>query len=193
MLGRLVPRRISNTIGIDDAPFERAHRGDVPIVGAVFTRTRLDGAVTSTIRRDGRNSTTRIAEMIESSPFREHVQCVLLQGITLGGFNVVDIHALHERLQVPVLVVVRKKPHAAAIRHALLDRVPGGARKLALIEAAGPMESVNGVWVQRAGISLDRAHATIEELRLHGNLPEPLRVAHLLAGAYYDGVSRGRA
>ena len=188
-----MPRRISNTIGVDDAPFERAHRGDVKIVGAVFTRTRLDGAVTSAVRRDGRNSTARIAEMIESSPFCEHIQAVLLQGIALAGFNVVDIHALHDHLDVPVLVVARKKPGMAAIRRALLERVPGGARKLALIEAAGTMEPVNGVWVQRAGISLERAHATIQELRLHGKLPEPLRVAHLLAGAYGDGVSRGRA
>ena len=40
---------------------------------------------------------------------------------------------------------------------ALLERVRGGARKWALIEAAGPMEPAAGVMVQRAGLSLDDA------------------------------------
>jgi hypothetical protein len=34
-------KRISHVIGFDDAPFERAHRGDVVIVGAVFGGTRV--------------------------------------------------------------------------------------------------------------------------------------------------------
>jgi endonuclease V-like protein UPF0215 family len=187
-----VTRRISNTIGIDDSPFDRAHRGDVPIVGAVFARTRLDGVVTSTVRRDGRNATARVATMIEGSPFDQHIQAVLLQGIAFAGFNVVDIHALQQRLQRPVLVVARRQPDMPAIRRALIERVPGGRRKLALLEQAGPMESLGGIWVQRAGLSLGQARQCATDLAVHGRIPEPLRVAHLLAGALADGVSRGR-
>ncbi len=186
-------RRISNTIGIDDAPFDRRHRGDVPIVGAVFTRTRFDGMVTAKVRRDGRNATARIARMLEDSPFFAHAQAVLLQGIALAGFNVVDIHALHAALGRPILVVARRRPDMKAIRRALLDHVPGGRRKLALIERAGPMEALAGVWVQRAGLSLARARGCLDDLAVHGRLPEPLRVAHLLAGGLAQGVSRGRA
>ncbi|HEY0593570.1 MAG TPA: DUF99 domain-containing protein, partial [Thermoanaerobaculia bacterium] len=29
-------RKLSHVVGVDDAPFERSHRGEVPIVGAVF-------------------------------------------------------------------------------------------------------------------------------------------------------------
>jgi endonuclease V-like protein UPF0215 family len=188
-----VARRISNTIGIDDAPFERAHRGDVGIVGAVFTRTRLDGMVRSKVRRDGRNAAQQIGSMIEDSPFARHIQAVLVQGIALAGFNVVDIHSLSARLERPVLVVARKHPDMNAIRRALTQRVPGGRTKLALIERAGPMESVEGVWVQRAGLSIGQAGQCIRDLATHGHLPEPLRVAHLLAGGLATGTSHGRA
>lgn len=186
-------RPLSNVIGIDDAPFERAHRGDVPIVGAVMTRTRLDGVVIDRVRRDGANSTERIAAMLRRSPFREHVSAILLNGIALGGFNVVDIAGLNAALGLPVLVVARRAPNLAAIRRALETRVPGGARKWALIEAAGPMEPLEGVWVQRAGLEREAAARLLRESRVIGRLPEALRIAHLVAGALVRGTSHGGA
>ena len=55
------------------------------------------------------------------------------------------------------------------------------------------MEPIAGVWVQRAGISLDASARVIERLAVHGRLPEPLRVAHLVAGGLVRGHSRGAA
>lgn len=190
MTGR---RRLSNSIGVDDAPFERSHRGNVGLVGVVFTRTRLDGVVTGKLRKDGANATRAIAAMIEGSPFAEHAQVVLLGGITFAGFNVADIHELRERLGLPVLVIARKRPRFGVIEEVLRTKVPGGARKWALIEKAGPMQACAGVWVQRAGLELDAAAQVIADLTVHGKLPEPIRVAHLVAGGYADGTSRGRA
>ncbi len=186
-------RRYSNVIGVDDGPFERSHRGDVALIGVVFTRSRLDGVMLGKLRKDGANATKAIASMIEGSPFVEHAQLILLGGITFGGFNVVDIAELHERLERPVLVLARRKPKLAIIRETLLDKVPGGARKWALIDKAGPMEPCAELWVQRAGLTLEQAGQAIRDLTIHGKLPEPVRVAHLIAGGYVEGLSRGRA
>jgi endonuclease V-like protein UPF0215 family len=79
------------------------------------------------------------------------------------------------------------------IRKALLEVVPGGKRKWRLIERAGPMESVGGVFVQRAGLSLELAVQVIHRFSVHGSIPEPLRVAHLIAGGVATGESKGRA
>lgn len=185
-------RALSNVVGVDDAAFDRAHRGDVPVVGAVFARARLDGVLWSKVRRDGANSTRAIADMIAGSRFAEHTRGVLLQGIALAGFNVVDIHGLHERLGVPVLVVSRRKPDMRAIRWALQSWVRGGTRKWELIRQAGDMEHVAGVWVQRAGLSLAQAEATVSLHAQHGVMPEPVRVAHLIATAFHGGESHGR-
>jgi uncharacterized protein len=186
-------RRLSNVVGFDDAPFVREHRGDVPLVGVVCTQARVDGVLVGKVRRDGVDSTRRIAAMLLASPFAEHVQAVLLQGIAVAGFNVVDIHRLHEVTGLPVLVVARKAPGMAAIQAALLGRVRGGARKWALIERAGAMEPCEGVWVQRAGLDLAAAANLLRTTSVHGKLPEALRMAHLVAGGIGDGASRGRA
>jgi uncharacterized protein len=185
---------ITNVIGFDDGPFDKHGPGtrNVLLVGAVFARTRLDGLVSGHIRRDGRNATSTMAALVRESQFDRHVRAVLLGGIAVGGFNVVDIHALAEELHRPVVVIARRPPRYAAIRQALAH-VNDAQTKWALIEAAGPMEAVRGIFVQRAGISLDDTAAMLEATTLHGNLPEPLRVAHLIAGGIAAGKSRGRA
>jgi endonuclease V-like protein UPF0215 family len=130
--------------------------------------------------------------MIVESKFAAQLQLVLLQGIALAGFNVIDINDLYERTGLPVLVVARRRPNLAKIREALLDHVSGGARKWALIERLGPMEPVAEVFIQRVGITLEQSEEVIGKLAVHGNLPEPLRTAHLIAGGLATGQSRGR-
>jgi hypothetical protein len=184
--------RFHHVVGVDDFPFERASRGDVPVVGAVFAGPRLDGIVSTRVRRDGANATRRLAEMIGGSKFAPQLRLVLLQGIALAGFNVVDVATLAAELGLPVLVVARREPRLGLIRDALLARIPGGARKWRLIERLGPMEPLAGVWVQRVGLSVGDAAAVLARYTLHGSIPEPLRVAHLIAGGMGAGESRGR-
>ena len=183
----------TNVIGFDDAPFARAHRGDVPLVGVVCSRTRVDGALVGRVRRDGANAARAMARMVRGSQFADCVRAVLLQGIAVAGFNVVDVFALSEELGVPVIVIARRAPDLPAMRRALFARVPGAAKKWALIERAGPMEPCREVFIQRVGITLDHAREVLAATTLHGNLPEPLRLAHLFAGAMVTGASRGRA
>jgi endonuclease V-like protein UPF0215 family len=207
-----------NVIGFDDGPFLREHRGDVWLVGAVCSRTRLDGVVTGRVRRDGADATRRMVDLVRGSPFARHVRAVLLQGIAVGGFNVVDIHGLAAQLGVPVLVVMRRPPDLAAVRQALFSDSPalrppvtGAARKWRLIERAGAIEPLGPshratkraraagrpeekphLWIQRAGMSLEAARHLVEATTLHGHIPEPLRAAHLIAGGIAVGHSRGR-
>jgi endonuclease V-like protein UPF0215 family len=183
---------ISHVVGFDDSPFERAHRGDVAVVGAVFSGTRLEGVLYGRVRRDGANAAQSLVRLVERSRFAAHLQLVMLQGIALAGFNVVDVRLLHRELGLPVLVVARRAPNMEAIRAALLGRVRGGARKWRLIERAGPMEPLAGVYVQRVGVTAGEAERVIRRFAVHGRVPEPLRTAHLIAGALATGESRGR-
>jgi endonuclease V-like protein UPF0215 family len=183
---------ITHIIGFDDAPFPRNHRGDVPIVGAVFSGTRLEGVLSGKVRRDGANATQCLIRVISASRFAAHNQLIMLQGIAFAGFNVVDIHALNAALATPVLVIARKQPDLAGIKKALLENVPGGKRKWRLIEKAGAMEKAAGVYVQRAGIGLAAAQRVIARFALNSAIPEPLRTAHLIAGGIGGGGSRQR-
>ena len=207
-----------NVVGFDDGPFAREHRGRVLLVGAVCSGTRLDGVVSGHVQRDGADATRRMIELVRGSQFEAHIRAVILQGIAVGGFNVVDVHELSTALRVPVLVVMRRQPDLDAMRRALFSdaphlrpRVLGASRKWRLIESAGPAERllsarpthrvpptglrVDGarLWVQRVGLSASDARALVDATTLHGHLPEPIRVAHLIAGGISTGRSRGRA
>lgn len=185
-------RNFGQVVGIDDVPFRREHRGNVKILAAVYSGDCLDGVLSSRVRRDGANATTRIMEMIAGSRFAPSLNAVLLQGIAVAGFNVIDIHRLNRELGIPVLVISRTQANIDAIRETLETHVPGGARKWRLIEKAGPMESLGRVWVQRAGLSQGEARALVTRHARHGNLPEPIRTAHLIAAGITEGESRHR-
>jgi len=122
MARRLHPQHL-HVVGFDDAPFEREYRGDVLVVGAVYAGARLDGVLSCKVRRDGVNSTPALADCVRRSRFYPQLHAVLLQGIAVAGFNVVDLTGLHEALQRPVLVVCRRRPDFPAIRRALLGHV----------------------------------------------------------------------
>lgn len=182
---------VCHAVGFDDAPFGPTQR-HVQVVGAVMAGLRLDGVLTTQVRRDGSDATRRLVESVKSSRFHPQLHAVLLQGIALAGFNVVDIHGLHAALGIPVIAVARHRPDIEAIRLALLTNVPGGARKWRLVENAGPMDAAAGVYVQRAGIELADAARIIGRLAIHSRVPEPLRVAHLIAGGLVRGQSTSR-
>jgi len=182
----------THIVGFDDAPFPKSHRGDVTVIGAVFTATRLDGILCTRIRRDGANATERLIQTVRSSRFYQHLQLVMLQGIAFAGFNVVDIRRLHGELGLPVLVLCRRQPNLAAIRKALLEKVKGGKRKWRLIQLAGPMEPAGDVFMQRAGIEPAAALEVIRRTAIHSAIPEPLRTAHIIATGFSPWPSRQR-
>lgn len=184
-------KRYSNVIGFDDAPFGRSHRGEVSVVGTVYADLRLDGVLIGTVTKDGIDAAARLACIVSDSKFQQHAQLIMLQGIALAGFNVVDVFELQRRLGLPVLVVSRKMPDLPAIQNALVSHVPDGHRKWELIVKLGPMEPLERVYVQRVGIGLEAAAAVIRRFAVHSHIPEPLRSAHLIAGALACGQSRG--
>lgn len=185
-------RRLSNVIGFDDAPFPRDYVGRVKVVGTVFAGLRLDGVLVGEVEKDGMDAAFQLLHLIRGSRFRGHPQLIMLQGIALAGFNVVDVFFLHHELGLPILVVSRRLPNMEAVREALLNgKIPSGRKKWTIIEQLGPMEPVHHVHVQRVGLSRHQAERAIKHFAGHSHIPEPLRAAHLIAGAIAEGQSRG--
>lgn len=185
------PRRLSNVIGFDDAPHVRGSTGGrVSLIGCVCSGPRLDIVLRDSIEKDGDDATGVMAKLARHEAL-SHVRGVMLQGITFGGFNVIDIHRLAAELAMPVLVVTRKKPRLELVFKAVMG-VPGWEEKKALMEAAGEPEACGKVFVQRAGLTPTEALRMLEATTVHGIIPEPLRLAHLIAGGTTTGKSRGR-
>lgn len=166
-------RRFSNLAAFDDGPFPRQHTGKVAVVGTVCADLRLDGVLVGRIQKDGCDAADVLTQLAQESRFNAHIRLVMLQGIALGGFNVVDVFALHRHLARPVLVVSRRRPDLAAIRKALLKHLPAGPSKWRIIERLGPMEPAGPVFIQRIGIAREEALETVRHFAVHGHVPDP--------------------
>lgn len=183
-------------LGVDDGPFTwEDARADV--VGVLMRAgAYVEAVLRSSVRVDGDDATQVVAGMVARSRYAEAVQVLMLDGVTLGGFNVVDLDALHGALEVPILTVTRDPPDKPAIEAALRKHFDDAERRIALLQrhALERVETAhNPVWVKRLGMSAEEARDLVRATTVRGALPEPLRLAHLIAAAFRNGESRGRA
>lgn len=181
------------SIGIDDGPFVRGQRKDVLVVGAIYEGgIWFDGLLTTRVRQDGFNATTKLVAMLTASKFHPQLRYAILDGIALGGFNLVDLDQLHAQTGLKILVPMRRRPDLAAMRRALssLNRAEDRWRR---IQAAGEIHRVAGLYCQLRGLDADEAGELLELTCTRSKLPEPLRAAHLIAGGLVRGQSGRRA
>jgi len=186
----------SRILGIDDAPF-RFSDERVPVVGVVVQApSYIEGVLTTLAEVDGHDATERIAAMIRRSRYRPGLAIVLIDGTAVGGFNVIDVDALHAAFDVPVATVTRKKPDLTAIERALRRRFEDWEERLAVIRRnpIEPIRSPHGtVWITFVGAPRSEVQEALRLTTVRGVLPEPLRIAHLIAAGIVRGESRGRA
>ena len=179
-------------LGIDDGPFFKFRKGEVIIVGTFYRGGNfLDGLLTTKARVDGKNATKNIIEMVNKSKFRPQLRAILLDGVAVGGFNVIDLERLHKETRIPVIAVIRKKPDVKKIIKTLNDL--GWKSKAKLIEKLPEPKKAGKVYMQNIGISEADAKEIIKLTTTHSELPEPIRVAHIIAGGLVKGESKGRA
>jgi hypothetical protein len=172
-------------LGVDDGKFFLHTPGTVIVVGVVFRGGySIDGVMHTNILIDGLDATEKFASMINTSPHHRQLRLVMLNGITFGGFNIVDINRLYTATGLPVLSLTHEKPDLEAV-HKALKNLPNSEERWKLIVKAGEIYEIinNGatVYLALAGISLADAQKIIRLTSTRGCLPEPLRVAHLVA------------
>ena len=88
----------------------------------------------------------------------------------------------------PVIVVFRKMPKMEKIFKAL-ERFADKDLRKELIKKAGRIYKAEHIFFQCAGIEASEAKALIKKFSIHSNLPEPVRMAHLIASAITLGRS----
>jgi len=180
-------------LGIDDGPFEKWKSEAAPVVAVMMEGADLvETVAVSAFPVDGDDATGFLAGWVASLRCRPAVQGVVLGGVTLAGLGVVDLPALSARLGLPVLSVNRRRQGDAELRRAL-ETAGLGERCAAVARAPEAREAETGLWVAAAGLEAEEACAWALAARRKANLPEPLRLAHLIAAAVAAGESRGRA
>ncbi|RLG98836.1 hypothetical protein DRO19_03915 [Candidatus Bathyarchaeota archaeon] len=174
-------------LGVDDGVFIPHSKGLVDVVGVVFRGGYwLDGVMRTEIEVDGLDATEKIASMIIESPHYKQLRIIMLSGITFAGFNVVDIKELYSRTELPVIALTRDLPKMEEIKQAL-ENLPEKEKRWKAILNAGEIievqtrEGEEPIYMQIAGLERRDAEKIVRITSTRSNIPEPLRVAHIIA------------
>lgn len=181
-------------LGFDDGTFSfssKLGREKTILIGVVMKGSRgVVGVLSRWITIDGTDATDVMIDAVLSSRFKD-LRVILLKGITYGGFNVVDVERLHRETGLPVIVVVRKKPDIEAMENALRKHFPDAEDRIRLLRKAPPLvELVSGkLYLQAVGVDERTAGEIVRVTTKTGLIPEPLRLAHMIASAVMTGES----
>src|SRR3989475_11880984 len=180
----------SRFLGIDDAPF-RFSDETVPVVGVVVQApSYIEGVLTTLAEVDGHDATERIAAMVRRSRYLAGLAAILIDGTAVGGFNGIDIDAVHKAVDRRVITVTRKKPNLGSMETALRRRFDGWQERLAIIRQHG-IEAIRtghgSVGMTYVGVSRTEVQEELSLTTVRGVLPEPLRCAHLIAPGVRPG------
>ena len=192
-------RQIKKEIRIvawDDGPFEFGTKGNDIIVGVIFRGGQfLDGMLKTEVEIDGIDATDKIIESIQKTKHKD-LRIIMLDGITFAGFNIVNIKEIYEKTKLSVIVVNRKKPDLEKFVESL-KKMSDVEKRTECVKNAGPFYWVNiknkRVCFQCYGITKEDAAKVIKETSTMSLIPEPLRVAHLIATGFVLGESVGGA
>ncbi len=183
----------------DDAPF-RFSQATTPVVGVVVSLPGyLEGLLRTEVEVDGDDATEALLSSVNPSRFRPASQAILLGGISLAGFNVVDLDRLHQGTGLPVVTVTREPPDLEAMSGALERRFGAGAAERERRIRSFPLFPFgNGprpLWVAGVGLDREGTRSLLAKSLVRGSYPEPLRLAHRIAALLAGGreVPRSRA
>lgn len=180
-------------LAIDDGRFVPHTEGTAEIVGVVYRGGYwFEGIMHTEIIIDGLEATEKIFIMIKNSPYYGELGVIFMDGITFAGFNVVDVDELSHKVDLPVISITRKKPNMEEIRRALKN-LPNFEKRWQAMQNAGKLFEVgtkhgeNPIYIQTAGIMCEDAMKILKITSTRSNIPEALRVAHIIASGL--GVS----
>jgi len=180
-------------LAIDDSPLIN---DKVMIIGTFFRGgEQLDGILRAHITKDGMDATDILIRIIKDSKYYSQTRVIMLDGVTYAGFNPVDITSLCKETGLPVIVFMRSCPDFGKIKLAL-KHLPCPEKRWEIIQRAGQIHKIeqeNPVYIQLCGLDMESAIKIIRITSTHSNMPEPLRVAHIIATGVVLGESKGQA
>jgi endonuclease V-like protein UPF0215 family len=179
-------------VGVEDGGFSRKLQGR-GIQKALFVCVLLRGKwindfQADMITVDGLDATEKLTSMLHQLSF----DAVMLAGVSFAGFNLVDPTIVFEEFRKPVIVISRTKPNNIAVKNALRRHFEDWRIRWSVFEKLGSVYEVISmsaeppVYVEVVGAELDWASMLIRAASVCCRVPEPVRVARLVA----RGLSR---
>ena len=163
-------------------------------LGGVVMRRDLivDGIVFGSATLKGDDSTNNIHCMFRSLQ-RDDINCIMLDGLIISLYNIIDGDKLNNITGLPIIAITFEDSQGLEehIRHHFLEK---SEMKLEQYRKLGNRDQVRlrtdkSLYIRYWGLSLKGALNTLNAFTLQGSIPEPIRVAKLLARAHRNSIN----
>lgn len=164
--------------------FKKGARKSV-LAGIVMRRDLVvDGVAFGTATIGGDDATESIVSM-HRSLLRDDVNCIILDGLVISMYNIIDGGRVSEKTGLPVIAVTFED--SPGLEGAIKRHFAGNWQdKLAQYEKLGTRERVmlktgKHLYIRCWEINTKRAVSVLNAFTLQGAIPEPVKVAKLAA------------
>jgi endonuclease V-like protein UPF0215 family len=155
------------------------------LAGVVMRADRvIDGFGFATAKVGGMDATDKIIKLHETLE-RDDINFILLNGCIISWYNVVDLHEVMEETQRPLLCVTYEE--SEGIEKYFLELFPDDwKRRVEVCHKNGSRTPItlhtgHTVYTRFINMTLGEAKGLLNKFTIQGAIPEPLRVARLLA------------
>ena len=144
----------------------------------------IDGFVFGSATLEGDDATDSILKMYDDLE-RPDVSYLLISGLIVSMYNIIDVKKLYDVLQIPVVGITYHD--SPGIESAIKRHFPESyASKISEYKKLGTREKITlktsgTVFVRKEGCAINEVKKILDDLTLQGSYPEPLRVSQLLA------------
>ena len=144
----------------------------------------IDGFVVGYSTVGGDDATDSILTMYEKLD-RPDVSFLLISGIVISLYNIVDVKRISEKTGIPVIGVTYEE--SSGIEDAIKHHFPESYEsKLAEYSKLGSREKItlhtsHNLYIRNEGCTALEVKQLLDKMTLQGSVPEPLRIAQLLA------------
>lgn len=175
-------------MGVDDGRFNfrraRNHGRDRALLAAVlFEGTRIVALRLGKIAIDGLDATATLIRLLKGLKF----DTIFLSGISFAGFNLIDPSRIHLAYRKPVIIISGGRPDNRSVRRALRLHFEDWKTRWTIVRKLGAIYRVRScaaeppLFFEVVGTSAYRARRLIKDSAKLSRLPEPVRVAGLVA------------
>ena len=144
----------------------------------------IDGFVFGYSTVGGDDATDAILEMYEKLD-RQDVSFLLISGIVISLYNIIDMKRISEKIGLPVIGVTYEE--SSGIEDAIKHHFPESYKsKLTEYSKLEPRKKITlhtscNLYVRNEGCTVLETKQLLDKITLQGSIPEPLKITQLLA------------
>jgi endonuclease V-like protein UPF0215 family len=181
-----VHKKAFRALGVSES-FIKGKSKESVLAGVVMRADKaIDGFVFAKATVGGMDATDKVIEMYKTLG-RDDINVLLLNGCVISWYNVIDLHKVAEETGLPLICVTYEE--SEGLDKYFKELFPEDWENRVQVyhknKERTPLELKTGyvVYVRFLGMSLEEAKEILDKFTSHGSVPEPLRVARLLARA----------